>query len=45
MKVIKEFYCIKDCKPYKVGDTYSGNRTDLGNLLEEPKKVIKKKKK
>ncbi len=39
MKVIKEFYCIKEKKSYKVGDEYTGKRTDLGHLLEKPKKT------
>ena len=43
-KVIKEFYCIKECKTYNVNDEYTGNRKDLGSYLEVPKKVIKTKK-
>ena len=43
MKVIKQFYCIKDKITYKVGDEYKGKRTDLKDYLEQ-KKAIKSKK-
>ena len=35
MKVVKSFFCIQEKKTYKVGDEYTGNRTDLGALLEQ----------
>lgn len=47
MKVIKEFYCTQEKKVYKVGDIYTGKRTDLINNVEQvskrPKKEDKKK--
>lgn len=44
MKVIKEFFCIQEKVSYKVGDEYKGKRTDLGHVLEAPKKKEAKKK-
>ena len=46
MKVIKDFYCTKEKKVYKVGDEYTGVRADLINNVEQrnkPKKEDKKK--
>jgi len=37
-KVKIGFYCIQEKKTYRVGDTYTGKRTDLGHLLEEDKR-------
>lgn len=40
MKVIKDFFCIKEQKGYGKGDAYTGSRTDLNEYLEA--KPIKK---
>ena len=42
MVVIKEFYCTQEKKVYKVGDEYTGKRTDLANNVEQSKKKPKK---
>ncbi len=44
MKVRIGFYCTKENKAYKVGDQYTGKRTDLKHLLIQPKKKQTKKK-
>ena len=46
MKVIKDFFCIKERKTYLKGDEYNGSRTDLKGLVDYPikKKVTKSKK-
>ena len=38
-KVITGFYCSKEKKTYAKGDEYIGNRTDLGDLIEQEKKT------
>lgn len=45
MKVLSNFYCTKEKKSYKVGQDYTGSRTDLGGLVEVKKKQTRKKKK
>lgn len=42
MKVIKEFFCTQEKKAYKVGDTYTGKRTDIKDYLEGKKVATKK---
>ena len=42
MKVIKDFYCTQEKKVYKVGEYYTGKRTDLLNNVEQPKNKPKK---
>lgn len=45
MKVINAFFCRLEKKSYKVGDTYTGSRTDLFPVyLEKVKKENKKRK-
>ena len=41
MKVTKQFYCTQEKKVYKVGDEYTGKRTDLLNNVEQPVKEVK----
>lgn len=36
-KVIKEFFCIEEKKTYKIGDEYTGKRTDLKEYLSKTK--------
>jgi len=43
MKVLKDFYCIKEAKTYKIGDTYNGKRKDLKGCVNYPKRTVKKK--
>ena len=43
-KVKKEFFCIQEKKSYKVGDEYTGKRTDLNEYLELEAKQTKSKK-
>lgn len=38
MKVLKAFYCTQENKSYKIGDVYTGKRTDLGTHLEKKAK-------
>lgn len=33
MKVLKQFFCIKELKTYYVGDEYKGKRKDLKAYL------------
>lgn len=44
MKVLKDFFCTKERKKYKRGDEYTGSRTDINHLLEQPKKEDKRRK-
>ena len=43
MKVKIGFYCTKEKKTYKAGDTYTGNRKDLSSFMEKVIKTIKNK--
>jgi hypothetical protein len=43
MKVIKQFYCIKDKKTYYVGNEYKGKRQDIKEYLEVQKAKQNKK--
>jgi len=43
MKVVHTFFCTVEKKTYKVGDTYTGKRKDIGSFLEAPKKKVTKK--
>jgi len=42
MYVKKKFYCIQTKKKYKVGQKYSGKRTDLSDFLSEEKPTASK---
>jgi len=44
MKVIKNFFCTKEWKAYKIGDDYNGKRKDLKGFVEYPKSKRKSKK-
>jgi|15BtaG_2_1085339.scaffolds.fasta_scaffold08849_3 hypothetical protein len=35
MKVIKQFYCIKEKKTYYIGNEYKGKRGDVREYLEQ----------
>jgi len=35
MKVIKQFYCIKEKKTYYIGNEYKGKRSDVREYLEQ----------
>ena len=44
-KVKIQFFCIQQKKTYKVGDDYTGKRTDLEHVLEPKTKQAPKTKK